>query len=567
MIHKEGLIMISIPLGQLLLEEKLITQEQLDEVLARQKILKKRIGEVIIELGYLSEKEILSSLAKRLNVNYVENPLLLIDYEVIRLVPESFARKYGVVPVYMRLGSLVIATNDPLDFTCLEDLGMITGLEIKTVLASKADITRAIDQAYRRNNTEDLMKNLRSEGIGEIEPLDFDEVNMTERVESSPVVKLVNSIIMAAYQQNASDIHIEPEETFTRVRFRVDGDLMTYNQFTSEVHQLISTRIKIISGMNIAEKRVPQDGGLRYRNEYVRFDLRISTIPTPHGEKVVMRLLGADRSINYELNSLGLSEYTIGLIDKALRLPHGILLVTGPTGSGKTTTLYSMLAKLNSPTKAIVTIEDPIERKFESITQIQVNSKAGLTFASGLRAILRQDPDTIMVGEIRDTETAQIAIRAAITGHFVLSTIHTNDALSTVVRLIDMGIEPFLVASSVKCVISQRLVKKICPHCKKKVDVEPTQNLLLKTSLDHSYIGEGCKRCNNSGYSGRTAVFETVIVDSSLEQLIAKNASMDEMKAYAKSKQIRLLSDEVIDLVKSGVTSIDEGLHILYSTD
>lgn len=559
--------MISIPLGQLLLEEKLITQEQLDEVLARQKILKKRIGEVIIELGYLSEKEILSSLAKRLNVNYVENPLLLIDYEVIRLVPESFARKYGVVPVYMRLGSLVIATNDPLDFTCLEDLGMITGLEIKTVLASKADITRAIDQAYRRNNTEDLMKNLRSEGIGEIEPLDFDEVNMTERVESSPVVKLVNSIIMAAYQQNASDIHIEPEETFTRVRFRVDGDLMTYNQFTSEVHQLISTRIKIISGMNIAEKRVPQDGGLRYRNEYVRFDLRISTIPTPHGEKVVMRLLGADRSINYELNSLGLSEYTIGLIDKALRLPHGILLVTGPTGSGKTTTLYSMLAKLNSPTKAIVTIEDPIERKFESITQIQVNSKAGLTFASGLRAILRQDPDTIMVGEIRDTETAQIAIRAAITGHFVLSTIHTNDALSTVVRLIDMGIEPFLVASSVKCVISQRLVKKICPHCKKKVDVEPTQNLLLKTSLDHSYIGEGCKRCNNSGYSGRTAVFETVIVDSSLEQLIAKNASMDEMKAYAKSKQIRLLSDEVIDLVKSGVTSIDEGLHILYSTD
>ena len=559
--------MISIPLGQLLLEENLITQTQLDEALSRQKVLKKRLGEVIIDLGYLNEKDILLSLAKRLNIDFIENPILQLDFDVIRLVPETFARKHEIFPLYLRLGTLTIATNDPLNFTCLEDLSMITGLEVKTVISSKLDINRAIERAYRRSNTDELMDDLRSEGITEIDAMDIDDANMAERVESAPVVKLVNSIIMEAFQQNASDIHIEPEESFTRVRFRIDGDLQLYNQFTHEVHQLITTRIKIISGMNIAEKRVPQDGGLRYRNEYARFDLRISTIPTPHGEKVVMRLLGADRSISYDLHSLGLSNYTIGLVEKALRLPHGILLVTGPTGSGKTTTLYSMLAKLNDPTKAIVTIEDPIERKFESITQVQVNTRAGLTFASGLRSILRQDPDTIMVGEIRDTETAEIAIRAAITGHFVLSTIHTNDALSTVVRLTDMGIEPYLVASSVKCVISQRLVKKICTHCKIQVEVESADNLLLGTTLTHAHIGKGCKHCNNTGYSGRTAVFETVLIDSALEQLISHNASMDELKAYAKSSKIRMLADEVVDLIKEGITSVEEGIEILYTTD
>jgi type IV pilus assembly protein PilB len=560
--------MISIPLGQLLLEESIITQEQLNEALSRQKVMKKRLGEVIIDLGYVSERDILLSLAKRLKIDFIENPIMLIDFDVIRLVPETFARKYEIFPLFLKLGTLTIATNDPLDFTCLEDLGMITGLEIKTVISSKSDINRAIERAYRKSNTDDLMDDIRSDGlVPEINVLDLDDKSMAERVESAPVVKLVNSIIMEAYQQNASDIHIEPEESFTRVRFRIDGDLQVYSQFTHEVHQLITTRIKIISGMNIAEKRIPQDGGLRFRNEFVRFDLRISTLPTAYGEKVVMRLLGADRNISYDLHSLGLSNYTINMIEKALRVPHGILLVTGPTGSGKTTTLYSMLAKLNDPTKAIVTIEDPIERKFESITQVQVNTRAGLTFASGLRSILRQDPDTIMVGEIRDTETAEIAIRAAITGHFVLSTIHTNDALSTVVRLTDMGIEPYLVASSVKCVISQRLVKKVCTHCKTQVEVASADNLLLGTNLVHSHIGRGCKYCGNTGYSGRTAVFETILIDGQLEQLISHNASMDELKQYAKSKNMRMLADEVIDLIKEGITSVEEGVNILYSTD
>jgi type IV pilus assembly protein PilB len=562
-----GLSMISIPLGKLLLEEEIITQEQLEEALARQKVVKKRLGEVIIDMGYASEKEILLSLAKRLKIEYIENPITLIDFDVIRLVPETFARKQEIFPLSLRLGTLTIATNDPLDFTCLEDLAMITGLEIKTVISSKLDIVKAIERAYRRSNTEEIMEDIRLDGVIELEGLDQEDKSMAERVESAPVVKLVNSIIMEAYQQNASDIHIEPEETFTRVRFRIDGDLQVYNQFTNEVHQLITTRIKIISGMNIAEKRIPQDGSLRFKQDYVRFDLRISSLPTTHGEKVVMRLLGADRNISYELDSLGLSKYTQSIIQKALRLPHGILLVTGPTGSGKTTTLYSMLAQLNDPRKAIVTIEDPVERKFESITQIQVNNRSGLTFANGLRSILRQDPDTIMVGEIRDTETAEIAIRAAITGHFVLTTIHTNDALSTVVRLTDMGIEPYLVASSVKCVISQRLVKKICLQCVTTHEVEKTDNLLLGTSFHTAKHGKGCKYCGNTGYSGRTAVFETILVDSSLEDLISKGASMNELKTYAKEKNMRMLADEVIDLIKDGVTTIEEGIRILYSVD
>lgn len=563
--------MISIPLGQLLLEENIISNEQLNEALTRQKVLKKRLGEVIIDLGYASERDILHSLAKRLKIEYVENPIMLLDYDIIRLVPEGFARKHEILPLSLRLGTLTIATNDPLDFTCLEDLAMITGLEIKTVISSKSDINKAIERAYRRSTADNIMEDIRSDSSGltsaDLAELDADDASMVERVESAPVVKLVNSLIIEAYQQNASDIHIEPEETFTRVRFRIDGDLQVYNQFSHDVHQLISTRIKIISGMNIAEKRIPQDGSFRFRNELMNFDLRISSLPTAYGEKIVMRLLGADKSITYDLHSLGLSEYTVTMIEKALKIPHGILLVTGPTGSGKTTTLYSMLAKLNDPRKAIITVEDPIERKFESITQVQLNTRAGLTFASGLRSILRQDPDTIMVGEIRDTETAEIAIRAAITGHFVLSTIHTNDALSTVVRLTDMGIEPFLVASSVKCVISQRLVKKICVHCKTIHKVETSDNLLLKTDFKEAHIGKGCKHCNNTGYSGRTAVFEIILIDSGLEQLISKGAEMDELKEYARSKKMRMLSDEVIDLIKEGTTTIEEGVRILYSVD
>ena len=333
------------------------------------------------------------------------------------------------------------------------------------------------------------------------------------------------------------------------------------------MHTLISTRIKIISGLNIAEKRIPQDGSFQFTNEYKKIDIRVSTLPTPYGENIVMRLLGADQNIEYSLQGLGLSPSTLEIIEKAIKAPHGIILVTGPTGSGKTTTLYSILAKLAISTVAIKTVEDPIERKFEGITQVQVNQKSGLTFAAGLRSILRQDPDIIMIGEIRDGETAEIAIRAAITGHLVLSTIHTNDALSSVVRLVDMGIEPFKVGSSLVCAISQRLIKKLCVHCKTAHPITPSEQRLLKVDIDTVYHSVGCEKCNHTGFSGRLAAFEIVLIDHRLEELISKNAPMEVLRAYAEEKKMQMLRDEVVRFVSQGQTTVDEALRVLYSVD
>lgn len=560
--------MKAVRLGQVLVDEKIITEDQLNLALERQKTVKKRLGNVISDMGMASERDILRALAKRLQVEYVDTPLFQIELDSIRLIPEHLARKYNIVPLNMRAGVITIATNDPLDFTCLEDLGIITGMEIRTVVSSSIEIEKAINRVYTRQNADEILNDIRDEyGVSATAMENADDESMAERVDSAPVVKLVNNLIFDAFQQNASDIHIEPEDNLTRVRYRIDGDLQLHNEFSADVHQLIITRIKIISGMNIAEKRIPQDGSFQFKSEFFTFDIRVSSLPTPYGEKIVLRLLGADRNIDYNLSSLGLSPYTQEIIQKAIKLPHGILLVTGPTGSGKTTTLYSMLAQLADIKKAIVTIEDPIERKFRGITQVQVNPRSGLTFASGLRSILRQDPDTIMIGEIRDGETAEIAIRAAITGHFVLSTVHTNDALSTVVRLVDMGVEPFLVASSVKCVISQRLVKKICPVCKVEHKVDLSDNMLLQTNLVVAHKGNGCSECNQTGYQGRTAVFEIILIDNKLQEMIADRANMDDLKVYAREKKMRMLREEVLDLINTGVTTVEEGIRILYSVD
>ena len=563
--------MKAIPIGQLLVDEGIITAEQLNIALVEQKKSRKRIGEVISDLDFASERDVLRTLATRLGVEYIDSPLFVVELDSVKLIPEQLARQYNILPTNLRAGTLTIATNDPLNFTCLEDVSMITGFEVKTVLSPASEIERAISRIYSKKSADDIIGNIKDEFSATYVPLvDKDaaiDLGMTERIDSAPIVKLVNSLIMEAYQQNASDIHIEPNETSTRIRFRIDGDLQNHNELSNDVHQLISTRIKIISGMNIAEKRIPQDGSFQFKNDFFNVDIRVSSLPTPFGEKVVLRLLGADRNIEYNLHSLGLSDQTITTIEKAVRLPHGIILVTGPTGSGKTTTLYSMLNRLKDPRRAIVTIEDPIERKSDGITQVQVNARAGLTFASGLRSILRQDPDTIMIGEIRDSETAEIAIRAAITGHLVLSTLHTNDALSTVVRLVDMGIEPFLVASSVKCVIAQRLVKKLCVHCRTEKEVQSTDNILLKTDLKTAHSPVGCSKCNGTGYSGRTAVFEIVMIDSFLERKISDGASMDDLREYAETKHLRSLRDEVMDLVNTGKTSVDEAIRILYTAD
>ena len=541
--------MSQLSLEQLLVQEHIIRPEQLEEVIQIQKQTGQAMFYILIDHQFAKEKDVLRVLAKQLKIDFLDSLSYNTQPEAFRVFPENLARKYRMAPIKVNEGTLTLATSNPFNINAIEDIGMILGLNIQTVLTTKLEIETTLERLYakkfieRQSNDED------------------------ELLENSPIVQIVNNLIMEAYRRNASDIHIEPEANYTRVRLRIDGDLIQYASFENEMHTLISTRIKIISGLNIAEKRIPQDGSFQFTNEYKKIDIRVSTLPTPYGENIVMRLLGADQNIEYSLQGLGLSPSTLEIIEKAIKAPHGIILVTGPTGSGKTTTLYSILAKLAVSTVAIKTVEDPIERKFEGITQVQVNQKSGLTFAAGLRSILRQDPDIIMIGEIRDGETAEIAIRAAITGHLVLSTIHTNDALSSVVRLVDMGIEPFKVGSSLVCAISQRLIKKLCVHCKTAHPITPTEQRLLKADIDTVYHSVGCEKCNHTGFSGRLAAFEIVLIDHHLEDLISKNSPMEVMRAYAEEKKMQMLRDEVVRFVSQGQTTVDEALRVLYSVD
>ena len=541
--------MSQLSLEQLLVQEHIIRPEQLEEVIQIQKQTGQAMFYILIDHQFAKEKDVLRVLAKQLKIDYLDSLSYNTQPEAFRVFPEHLARKYRMAPIKVNEGTLTLATANPFNINAIEDIGMILGLNILTVLTTKLEIDTALERLYTKKFIE------RSSN-------DEDEL-----LENSPIVQIVNNLIMEAYRRNASDIHVEPEANYTRVRLRIDGDLIQYTSFENEMHTLISTRIKIISGLNIAEKRIPQDGSFQFTNEYKKIDIRVSTLPTPYGENIVMRLLGADQNIEYSLQGLGLSPSTLEIIEKAIKAPHGIILVTGPTGSGKTTTLYSILAKLAISTKAIKTVEDPIERKFEGITQVQVNQKSGLTFAAGLRSILRQDPDIIMIGEIRDGETAEIAIRAAITGHLVLSTIHTNDALSSVIRLVDMGIESFKVGSSLVCAISQRLIKKLCVHCKTVHAITPSEQRLLKIEIDTVYHAQGCAKCNHTGYAGRLAAFEIVLIDHRLEELISKNASMDVLRAYAEEKKMQMLRDEVVRFVAQGQTTADEALRVLYSVD
>lgn len=545
-------------LEDMLIREKILTTAQLEEVNLIQRQTGQATFHIILDNHFAKETDVLKILAKSLGMEYIDSLSGSINPDSVRIFPEKLARKYRMAPLRIIEGTLTLAVSNPFNLPAIEDISMITGMNVQTILSTKSEIDNAISRLFKPRSTNGNDDDSTRQEV---------ELELEEHLETSPAVKLVNALILEAYKKNASDIHLEPEANMTRVRFRIDGDMVKYGDFDKDMHSLISTRIKILSGLNIAEKRLPQDGSFQFNKDFKKIDIRVSTLPTPYGENIVMRLLGADQNIEYSLSGLGLSEKSMTIIEKAIKVPHGIILITGPTGSGKTTTLYSMLTKLASPQRTVKTIEDPIERKFDGITQVQVNQKAGLTFATGLRSILRQDPDIIMIGEIRDVETAEIAIRAAITGHLVLSTIHTNDALSTVSRLVDMGIENFMVATSVVCVISQRLVKRICIHCKEVVEMTPSEQRLLKTDLKLAYHGKGCARCNHTGYAGRAAAFEIVLIDSKLEEMIVKNASVDEMRDYAQTKQMRTLRDEVTDYVASGVTSVEEALRILYNTE
>jgi type IV pilus assembly protein PilB len=555
------------PIGQILLDSKLITPDQLNYALELQKKApSKRIGDILVQEGIVTEKELMRALESRLKVQYVDFSEIELSEKTINLLPEDIAKKYTVIPIEATDKVLTIASADPMNFYALDDIRLATNMEIKVVLSTGSDISNALSHAYRQQHVveaaDDVSRELNVDGFDSVA---YEMVD--EKIDNAPIVRLVTSIIQQAIKLDASDIHIEPMDNVTRVRMRVDGVLHDHMKVPLGAHSAIITRLKIMGGMNIAEKRVPQDGKVETVLEGKAVDLRLSSLPTVTGEKMVVRILGGAGTMITRAQ-LGLSEENEKFFDKILKNPHGIILVSGPTGSGKTTTLYTLLSEYNKPGVNIITVEDPVEYRLRGINQVQINTKAGLTFASGLRSILRQDPDVIMVGEIRDSETAQIAVRAAITGHLVLSTIHTNDAASTISRLIDMGIEPYLVSSGVIGIVAQRLIRKICPRCKTSYKPDHSERMQLNLS-DSSllYKGTGCAFCNNTGYKGRTAIHEVLALTKDIRELVDVRSADEIIRQKSIENGMVTLNKCCIQLVLNGTTTFEELVKVTYSMD
>ena len=553
---------------EILLSNGVITHEQLSDALRWQKSHPDEdIGNILLSRGLINDAQLLAAYAQRLDVPLIEKDLVVKRPEVLKLVPESLARRYGIMPLDINNNKILIAISNPEDMSVIEDVKMSSRMDASIVLASRENIDGAIDRYYknlelfyREEQTEVQTINIVSEDTAK----KMDEIE--SNVNNTPVVKLVNNLVQQAYIRQVSDIHIEPFENDVLVRMRIDGDLVEVMRLAPASLASVISRIKILSGMNIAEKRVPQDGRFAYSNDEFKVDLRVSTIPTMYGEKCVMRLLntGGENLLSFE--QLGMTKENIARFEHMLSAPNGIILVTGPTGSGKSTTLYAVLNRLRKPTINITTIEDPVEKQMFGINQVQVNTKAGMTFASGLRALLRQDPDVIMIGEIRDYETAEIAVRASITGHLVLSTLHTNDSVSTIVRLIDMGVPPYLVSASVNAIIAQRLVKRLCPYCKRKHIITDSEKTLLgDEAITESFEPMGCPECNHTGYSGRIAIYEIVELDHRIRKMITTGAPVEDIKRVATENGAEFLADNLRELVKRGVTSMDEFNRIIYT--
>ena len=565
--NKRRFFMRNERIGDYLVNQGLITSEQLQQVLDAQKASNgsKKFGDVVVELGFMSEVNFAKALAGNLRVQYVDLDNVEINTEAVQMVPEALARKHTVIAINVQGKRLTVATNDPVNFIVLEDIKVSTGMDTVPVLATTSAINKAIGKCYSMQNVDSVLEGVSQMGgdLGEMSEADLES---KDRVESAPIVKLATTIVENSYRADATDIHIEPFDKYTRIRIRVNGDLVELMNISSAVHSALTTRFKLISGMNIAEKRIPQDGRFTQVVDGTTLDVRVSSLPMVHGEKIVIRILSTGQIALRKITDLGMSDYNYTLFESMLRVPHGVILVTGPTGSGKTTTLYAALGEIAKPNVNVVTVEDPVEKAIDGINQCQVNMKAGMTFAAALRSILRQDPDVVMIGEMRDTETADIGIRAAITGHLVLSTLHTNDAASTVVRLVDMGVAPYMVATSLIGVIAQRLVKVLCPDCKKPRMTTPEENDLM--GLDHSiqiFEPGGCPACNNTGYRGRTAIHEIIHCTTKVSSIIAGGGTKEEIEKAAKEQGTKLLRDNAAELVQAGETSIDELVRATYT--
>ena len=559
-------------LGELLLENNLITEEQLNIALEGQKAKGIKLGEAIIGLGYVTQDAINDLLCQQLNIDFVDLRKIEIDDSIARMVGEKVVRKYMLLPFALddrQANVIKVAMEDPMNIMAIDDIGIITGMTVQPYLSTHAYISTAIDKLYGKSQANAIAEQfMKEQGSGD-DADNAEENKRQEDVDNSPVVKLVNNIIEGGVRQRASDIHIEPFEYNVRVRYRIDGVLREIISYDRALYAAIIARLKVISGMDISEKRKPQDGRITITVDRREYDIRVSNLPTVFGEKVVMRLASKE-GFKRDKKDLGLSPTDLVKFDNILRNPHGIILVTGPTGSGKSTTLYTALSELASDEVNIITVEDPVEANVDNVNQVQVNDKANLTFASALRSILRQDPDIIMIGEIRDGETAEIAVKASITGHLVVSTLHTNSTAASISRLIDMGIEPYLLGDSLVGIIAQRLVRRLCPECKEPYEADEEEKRVLKVPQNEPlklYKACGCEACGNTGYYGRIGVYEIMPISRKIKNLIASGANADEITAQAVTEGMNTLRMSASNYVKQGLTSFSEMMKITYETD
>lgn len=563
----------NLKLGEVLLETGYITEEQLNEALEYQKssMTGKMLGDVLSELGFITEEDKIKALSKRLNVRIMKPEQMKSGVEAIAMVPKETAEQQGLVPIQVQGENLLVVTDNPLNYYGFEELEALTGKKVVAMLAAKKDVEEAIERNYSNQNMfntiNDAQKEYSTAGGMEETAASESFQQMMERVDSSPVVKLVNTIITQAVNMSASDIHIEPQKNNVNIRYRIDSDLVEAMVLNTNVLIPLITRLKIISELDIAEKRVPQDGRFSQIIGGKSVNFRISTLPSIYGEKVVIRILGDNLIQIVQAKELGMKESNYLNFKRLISNPNGVVLVTGPTGSGKTTTMYSALSEIAKPEVNVVTIEDPVEKQIPGVTQVQVNPKAGLTFAAGLRSIMRQDPDIILVGEIRDQETAEIVTRAAITGHLVLSTVHTNDAASAFMRLIDMGVEPYMVASSVIGVVSQRLVKTICPDCKETYTPPEEERLQWDETYRPLppvfYHGKGCIKCNHTGYRGRMAIHEIILINSKIRQMVLQNVTAQKIKEAAmEDESFQDLKGNIMDLIVEGKTTLEQMIKV-----
>lgn len=571
-------------IGELLLKERIITPEQLKKAIEEQKIHGGRLGSTMVNLGFIKENELVNFLSKQYGVPAVNLREFEIDSKVARIVPYEVCEKYTLIPINRAGSTLIVAIADPSNIFAIDDVKFLTGYNVEVVVSSEAAIKEAIEREFKRSQGKEQETSGEHEGPGiedlsledtmqlieDVEDIEVvqeeEDVSISElqkATEDAPVVKLVNAILNEAIKRRASDIHVEPYEKEFRVRFRIDGVLQEIMKPPLKLKNAIVSRLKILSNLDIAERRLPQDGRIKLKLGHGKeMDFRVNTLPTLFGEKVCLRLL--DKSnLQLDMTKLGFSEEQLKLFKEAIHRPYGMVLVTGPTGSGKTTTLYSALSELNKVTENISTAEDPVEYNLPGINQVQMNEAIGLNFANVLRAFLRQDPDIIMVGEIRDFETAEIAIKAALTGHLVLSTLHTNDAPSTIARLLNMGVEPFLVASAINLVLAQRLARRICPDCKEPVNVPIKALVDIGMTEEEAkevvcYKGKGCNTCGGSGYKGRIALYEVMMLYDELKELILAGAPASELKRAAMRMGMVTLRQSGIEKLKAGITTIEE---------